>query len=171
MKSNIILIGFMGSGKSSIGKTLCQLTEKNFIDMDEIVQSNVGMSIQQIFLKHGESYFRAKERELVNELESQSNLVIATGGGIVLDQRNMDLLSKHGIIVYLKCKLHTIVQRIKSNHSRPLFNPKNLHNFEQIFTSRVLLYEENANITVDVNDISINQSAAEILEIVKKMDL
>jgi len=168
MKSNIILIGFMGSGKSSVGKSLSHLIEKTLIDMDEVIQKTEGMSILEIFQQHGELYFRAKERELVNKLDSQSNLIIATGGGIVLDQRNMDMLSTNGIVVYLKCDFQTILQRIKLNHSRPLFNTKNLHEFKQIYNSRILVYKENANIVVDVNEISIDQTAAEIMDRVKK---
>ena len=168
MKSNIVLIGFMGSGKSSVGKILSQLMNKNFLDMDEYIQQNSKMTIQEIFHDLGESFFRAKEHHLVKELDSESNLVIATGGGVVLDQRNMDLLSKRGIIVYLKCDFDTIVQRIKTENNRPLFTLENLAEFEHVFASRIHLYEESAHFTIDVKGKSIELIATEIAQVLKK---
>ena len=161
----------MGSGKTSIGKRLSHLLNKNFLDMDEIIQRDLGMTIKQIFQQKGEPFFRSKEHDLVKSLDSQSNLVIATGGGIVLDQRNIASLSKHSIIVYLKCDFDTIVQRIKSENNRPLFVLEELEKFEQIFTSRIHLYEESAHFIFHINEQSIDQLAVEIAQMVKKKEL
>jgi len=161
----------MGSGKTSIGKRLSHLLNKNFLDMDEIIQRDLGMTIKQIFQQKGEPFFRSKEHDLVKSLDSQSNLVIATGGGIVLDQRNIASLSKHSIIVYLKCDFDTIVQRIKSENNRPLFVLEELEKFEQIFTSRIYLYEESAHFIFHINEKSIDQIVSEIAQMVKKKEL
>ena len=171
MKSNIVLIGFMGSGKSTIGKRLSQLINKKFLDIDERIQHNSKMTIQEIFQNFGEPFFRSKEHDLVKELDYHSNLVVATGGGIVLDQRNMVLLSRSGFIVYLKCNFDTIVQRVKAENNRPLFTLENLTEFENLFASRIRLYEESAHFTIEVKGKTIDQLSAEIAQVVKKKNL
>lgn len=168
MKTNIILIGFMGSGKTTVGKQLAHHLNMDFLDMDESIQTDLHMTIQEIFEKKGEPFFRAKEQQLSKESSSHSNLVIATGGGIVLYQKNMDYLARNGHIIYLKCKFETIMQRIKSERNRPLFDIDNLSKFRELFDSRTQLYEDNAHFILKVDDKSNDIICAEILHKIKR---
>ncbi len=164
MKSNIILIGFMGSGKTTIAKQLAYELDKTFTDFDDIIQHNTNMTISEIFGTKGESFFRLKEDDLAREMSGRSNLVMATGGGIVLAQENMEFLSENGIIIFLKCSFDTVVQRIKTSDTRPLFSPDNLSEFEDLFHSREILYNHFADFTIEVDKKEIRKIVTEIKE-------
>ena len=168
MTKNIILIGFMGSGKSTIGRQLAKELNMIFLDMDETIQQNLNMTIQEIFKQKGESFFRAEELLLSRKSSSLTNMVIATGGGIVLQQKAMKSLSTNGIIIYLECDFETIIQRIKTESSRPLFTPNDLLNFRKIFSSRISLYEENTHHMINVEGKSIESICSEVVQIIKK---
>ena len=164
MKSNVILIGFMGSGKTSVGKRLAHELNKQFIDFDEEIQKETGLSIPQIFETKGESFFRMKEQKIAEKIANHSNLVIATGGGIVLNHQNIKNLSLNGFIIYLKCEFDLIVQRIKAENTRPLYSKNDLEIFKEIFNSRTILYESSAEIIISVE----NKSYALIIEEIKE---
>ncbi len=168
MKFNVILIGFMGSGKSTIGKQLAKDLDMTFLDMDTIIQRNVDMTIHEIFTQKGESFFRNEERELSEKISSLKNLIVATGGGIVLQPENMEWLSKTGVIFYIKCDFDTIVQRIKAQKNRPLFS-SNLEQFKDLFHSREHLYKKYTNQIVDVNKKSVKTLVDEIMQKIKIM--
>ena len=168
MRLNIIFIGFMGSGKSSIGRHLAQELNMNFVDIDELIQKHVGMSVREIFTQKGESFFRVQEQNLSKKFGSQSNLVISTGGGIVLNQDTMKFLLKKGFAIYLECDFDTIVQRITAEDTRPLFNLEELPKFKQLFEFRKQFYEKYAKFTIDVGPKSINLVISEILQYLKK---
>ena len=169
MKSNVILIGFMGSGKTSVGKRLAHQLNKQFIDFDEEIQKETGISIPQIFKTKGESFFRKKEQEIAKKIAKETNLVMATGGGIVLNHQNIEKLSLNGIIIYLKCEFDIIVQRLKAENTRPLFSRNNLNNFQKIFHSRSKLYETSADIIISVENKSYTLIIEEIKEKIKNL--
>ena len=99
MKSNLILIGFMGTGKTSLGKLLAEKLGRGFIDIDQKIEQDAGLSIPQIFEKYGEKYFRELEKNAVKEITQRRGLVIATGGGTIKDEENLRLLKNSGVIV------------------------------------------------------------------------
>ena len=117
---NVILVGYMGAGKTSVGKALAKRKGMNYIDLDEYIEEKEGRSISDIFETEREEYFRNLESECIKELHLLSNTVIATGGGAVLRKENRDNLSKIGHVVYLKADVDTIVDRVKGDESRPL---------------------------------------------------
>jgi len=122
---NIILTGFMGTGKSAIGKKLAQRLRMGYLDTDEIIEKREGCKIFQIFQEKGEGYFREIETQVVKEVALWDNYVIATGGGVVLKEENMNALKKNGLIICLSADPETIWKRTSDGQRRPLLNCKN----------------------------------------------
>lgn len=166
---NIILVGFMGSGKTTIGKRVAKaLTEKycnyRFIDMDNEIEKKTGMKISFIFEKFGEEYFRELETELCEELSNTKLCVIATGGGVIKSKNNMTLLKKSGIVVYLKANTEHIYRNIKDDTSRPLLQcDDKISKIKQLLEDRKPLYEGLSDIIVDVSGINSKDAAAMII--------
>ena len=119
---NIILVGFMGTGKSAVGKRLADKLQVRFIDMDKILEARAGKPINRIFTEDGEARFRTMERELARELSQEQHLVIATGGGIVLNPDNIADFSRSGLVVCLSATPGEILRRIGNSTHRPLLN-------------------------------------------------
>ncbi|MGT2960569.1 shikimate kinase [Streptococcus caballi] len=155
-----ILIGFMGSGKS----TVASLLDPNFVDMDAVITERIGMSIADFFASHGEAKFREIESQVLEEL-ADSNQVIATGGGVVVNPHNRVILAKNPETIYLKADFETLYQRIQNDEAnvRPLFVNNDKASFKAIFDSRQDFYEESANIIIDVNQ----KSPEEIIGLIK----
>lgn len=120
MKNNIILVGFMGSGKTTVGKILAGLLNYTFIDSDAEIERLEGKTISDIFAQNGEAYFRQRETEALKELCKGIGLVVSTGGGAVLKEENIELLKQNGYTVYLKVTPKTVIERLKNDTTRPL---------------------------------------------------
>ena len=120
MNSNVILVGFMGTGKTTVGKILAQQLRKTFVDMDKILEGRAGKSISQIFEEDGEPSFRNMERALVQELAAGNNQVIAAGGGIVLNPDNISDFSRSGKVICLLASEQEIMHRVSGSTARPL---------------------------------------------------
>jgi len=163
-KSNIILTGFMGCGKSSIGKRLALNFDMGFSDTDIEIQEAFGMSINDIFLRYGEDYFRKLERNYCKLASLCSGYIIASGGGIIKSEVNVYNLKLNGNFVYLKCGAEKIYKNIKNDFSRPLLN-----NAEDKFSlicsmleQREPLYEKYADFTIDISDMRLEESAWQV---------
>lgn len=142
MNSNIILIGFMGTGKTTVGKILAQELKMRFVDMDAIIEDRAGKSISQIFTEDGEPYFRNMERQLVQELASGGNQVIAAGGGIVLNPDNITDFSRSGRVICLLASENEILRRVSSSTARPLLEKEDkLQGIKKLMEQRRPLYE------------------------------
>ena len=164
MKNNIILIGYMGAGKSTVGKALAKCLGYHFLDTDLWIEKKEGEKISLIFEKKGEEYFRNKETEcLIDLLSEEKGKVISVGGGLPLRSKNRELLKKLGRVVYLKATPEVIFERVKNDQSRPLLqtdNPK-----ERIITmmkEREEFYQEAACLTILVDNKSVEQIISEI---------
>lgn len=120
MKSNLVLYGFMGAGKSSVGRRLAELHGMEYLDTDEILVDLEGVSIEESFQTRGEVAFRAKERDIVRDVAKANNTVIATGGGVPLDYRNVEALAEKGLGVLLSVSAPDVVARLKNTADRPL---------------------------------------------------
>jgi len=122
MKQNLILIGFMGSGKSTVGSELAKALEMNFVDTDHYIENKENMEIKEIFAQKGEKYFRKIESKYVKEISKMNNTVISTGGGVVASETNMTLLKRNGYVIYLDCTVECIYNRVSKRNTRPLLN-------------------------------------------------
>lgn len=146
---NIILTGFMGSGKSTIGGYIEQKTAMPFIDTDKFIEENHSMTIREIFEKYGESYFREMETSAIKQLCETDNQIIATGGGIVTREENIQIMKRNGIIVFIDVPYDSICQRLAEDTTRPLINSEEkLKNMSNLLNARMPLYIGSADIIV-----------------------
>ena len=138
MKENLILIGFMGTGKTSLGKLLANKLGRGFVDLDQKIEHDSGMTIPKIFELYGEKYFRELEKKAVREVCERKNLVIATGGGTVKDSENVRLLKSSGKIVCLTCEPEEIFRRTerRGEDCKP---SKNFWRSEKNFTAKPII--------------------------------
>lgn len=164
--SKIILIGFMGCGKSTVGKRLSYAFRKPFLDTDRIIEKKVNMTISELFEKKGEEYFRDMETACIKELIKESGeYIIAVGGGLVLRGENRRLLKELGHVIYLRALPDTIYERLKKDRTRPLLqgdNPK--EKIRTMMLERATVYEEAAQLIVDVDGKEFEEIVKEIGE-------
>lgn len=146
---NIVLVGMMGAGKTTIGKLLAKQLGKTFIDSDEEIQKRTGVTIAHIFDVEGEAGFRQRESAVIQDLLKQDDIVLATGGGAVLNPKNRALLRQNGFVVYLKSSVHDLWQRTRHDHTRPLLQTENPRaKLQELHDLRDPLYEETADIAI-----------------------
>jgi shikimate kinase len=124
-KKNIVLIGFMGTGKTTVGKILAKKLGMNFVDVDELIEKTTGLKISAVFARFGEAYFRDIETEIIKSITKDSSQVIATGGGAVLRDENLNALKSNGVVFCLTASEELIFDRIKDNNERPLLQVEN----------------------------------------------
>lgn len=162
-KTNIILIGFMATGKTSVGKKIADLLKMDFLDTDLLIEKSLGLTVPEIFARFGEKYFREKESQIAKEMASKNNVVVATGGGIVLNPDNMKFLCSNGIIAWLKAPVELIYKRIRFDSYRPLSYNKSIEEIEEMYKKRYDLYERYADFCIDVSKKSVESIAGEIV--------
>lgn len=162
MKDNIALIGFMGSGKSTIGRIVAKYMDMKFIDIDKMIAAREKKTITEIFEEKGEQYFRKLEREIVYEESLNNNIVIATGGGVIIDNENIKNLRETSFIVYLDCTLDCIYERVKNSKSRPLLNVDNMfERLQDLYLKRELLYKISSDFSIYIDKNSNMYDTAE----------
>jgi shikimate kinase len=164
---NIVLTGFMGTGKTKVGKELSRILNMKLIDVDTEIEKAEKMTIDEIFKRFGESRFREIETEMVKKLSGYKNSIISTGGGVVLRQENVDVLKKNGIIICLMAKPETILKRTCNNNDRPLLQVENpIEKIKELLNFRKPFYEK-ADIIIDTEDKTPLHIAEEIIERIK----
>jgi shikimate kinase len=168
---SIVLIGMMGAGKSAVGRCLQRRTGLALLDTDEIVSSKFGMSIPEIFAKHGENKFREAEAKALRAMAMPKQTIIVTGGGIVLQRENVELLRRMGVIVWLDGNENALFARASRERNRPLLQTKNpRRTFSQIFDARRSLYAEIADVRVDTSVLTDEEIAVAILSKLGKLN-
>lgn len=167
MSKNIVLIGFMGSGKSAVSRLLAKKLNRKTVSTDELIIQREKLSIAEIFEKKGEGYFRELERKLIAEIVQQQNLIIDCGGGIVLQQGNVDDLKKSGIVVYLKASVDDIYERTKNQKHRPLLNVEDPKaKIKELLMAREPLYAQ-AHHMIDTSEKTAYDVTEEIIGFIK----
>ncbi|MEE9215243.1 MAG: shikimate kinase [Thermodesulfobacteriota bacterium] len=167
--SNIYLVGFMGSGKTTVGRLLSKKIGFLYIDLDKKIEKNEGLSISQIIQRFGEERFRELESELLSTISIDDCNVIATGGGIVIKDINWDYLNKSGVVIYLKADIDQLWNRVKKSNTRPLLRVENPYlKFKELFNSRETLYLK-ADLTIDTSKKSVNTVVDELACIIKTL--
>jgi shikimate kinase len=156
---SIVLIGFMGAGKSSVGRRLARLQRWPRFDTDAIVRRELGMPIMEIFTALGEERFREAESAVLEKLEADRRSIIVTGGGAVLRPRNVVSLRELGTVVCLTADLTTLRKRLARRSDRPLLQTENPEAMETLLRAREPLYEEAADLTIDTSALDHDQVA------------
>ena len=166
MKTSIALIGFMGAGKTAVGRTLAARLGKEFIEVDSLIEQKAGRSIPDIFRQEGESGFRIMEIEVIEEMAGKKNAVIACGGGAVLNKINIDRLREESIIVYLTASPGAILRRTShDDNQRPLLaTADRAGRIKELLESRRSLYEGAADITIATSRFSLAGVVKRIME-------
>lgn len=168
---NIVLIGFMGAGKTSISEYLKTLFAMDVIEMDQIIAEREGMSIPDIFEVHGEQYFRDLETNLLIEMQERKNVVISCGGGTPLRECNVVEMKKNGRVVLLTASPETIFDRVKDSHDRPVIeNNKNVPFIADLMEKRRVKYEAAADIVINTDGKSIIEVCEELVQKLLAMD-
>jgi shikimate kinase len=160
---NVYLIGPMGSGKTAVGRRLAMLLGRQFFDSDAEIEKHTGVDIRYIFEREGEARFRERERDVIAALTALDGVVVATGGGVILDAGNRERLAATGAVVYLETTLETLVRRTKSAKTRPLLmndDPRTV--LERLMTVRRPLYESTADLRVETTGRQVRAVAADI---------
>lgn len=168
---NIVLIGFMGAGKTSISEYLKTLFAMDVIEMDQIIAEREGMSIPDIFEVYGEQYFRDLETNLLIEMQSRKNVVISCGGGTPLRECNVVEMKKNGRVVLLTASPETIFNRVKDSHDRPVIeNNKNVPFIADLMEKRRAKYEAAADIVINTDGKSLIEVCEELVQQLLAMD-
>lgn len=167
---NIFLVGPMGAGKSTIGRYLAELLVKQFKDTDHEIEKRTGASIPLIFEIEGEAGFRIRETAILKELGAADNVVLATGGGIVLAEENRYFLRQRGLVVYLHAAVDVLFQRTRRDRNRPLLNQGDRRQkLEEIMETRDPLYREVAHLVVETDNRPARKVATDVVEKIKSL--
>lgn len=164
LPGNFFLVGLMGAGKTTIGRALARLAGMDFVDADHEVEARTGVRIPTIFDIEGEAGFRAREAEVIRELSARRRIVLATGGGAVLDARNRQCLKANGFVIYLCASPEDLYQRTRHDRNRPLLqtaDPK--ARLEALYRERDPLYRDVADLVVETSRQSVVHLAQQIL--------
>jgi len=165
---NIVLIGFMGTGKTSTGRLLAARLGRPFIDVDKDLEAENGMTVAEMFAADGEAHFRQKEAEFISRISRRYNAVIATGGGVVLNSLNLKNLQRNGVVISLSASLDTILERTGRRDTRPLLNrPDRVEFVAKLLDERRELYQ-NADYIVSTEGISPQLVAERIIVLLRQ---
>lgn len=164
-KENIIFVGLMGAGKTTIGRQLAKHLEKTFFDSDHEIEKRTGVKIPVIFDLEGEDGFRKRESTIIKELLEMKNIVLATGGGAVLFEENRKIINENGYVIYLRAGINDLWKRMRHDKNRPLLQNVDVKaKLEEFYTIRNPLYTELADLVVDTG----RQPASALVNQIKK---
>lgn len=165
MKQNIVLIGFMGCGKTTIGTALAEKLEYKLLDTDAVIVDKEGKSIKTIFAEQGEGYFRNVETKTLEELEQTlEKAVVSTGGGLPLRECNGTILKRLGFVVFLKVEKETVLKRLEGDTTRPLLQGDNVENkVKDLLEFRNPIYEYTAHVAIETDNKSVDEIVDEII--------
>jgi shikimate kinase len=161
MVPSIYLVGFMGSGKSTVGRRLAEILGRDFLDLDTLIEQREGRAVREIFEQSGEAGFREIEASVLGEVVQRRPAVVALGGGAWLSARNRDLIGENGVSVHLDTSLEAIRQRVVSDGTRPLFSDP--ERVAALYTERLPFYQM-ASVTVRTGDSTADDIAKQILD-------
>lgn len=165
---NIVLIGFMGTGKTAVGRRLAARLGRRFVDTDAAIEEVTGKTVAQIFARDGVTRFRSEETLLAGKLSMQEGLVISTGGGMVLNPENVSCLKENGVLIALTASPEVIYQRVKNKKNRPLLQKSEMRErIEELLEERAGVYDV-AEYTMDTSKANIDQTVDQILGYLKE---
>ncbi len=161
--TRIYLIGFMGSGKTTVGKYLSQITSRRLLDIDSLIEENAGMTISDIFKNKGEEYFRELEQNILINTFSQENIIISTGGGLPTYKDNIKTINEHGLSICLMARPEVILKRLeKEKNTRPLLQGEDTIKKLNLLIQKRVYYYISSHILIDTSDKSVEEIAEDI---------
>lgn len=164
-KSNIALVGMMGSGKSFSSKRLGELLHREVVSTDQLIERKEGRAVKRIFEESGEEYFRRIENDAVKEVAQRQGVIIDCGGGVVLDPQNIANLKKNGIVIYLKASAEFLYEKVRDQTNRPLLKITDpFGRIKELLAQREVFYEQ-ADYTIETTGMTIEAICEEILAI------
>ena len=162
---SIFLVGLMGSGKTTVGRALAKKLNKRFIDSDHEIEARTGVSIPVIFEIEGEASFRQREADVIRDLTAQDNIILATGGGAILNPESRRLLEQRGTVIYLRASIHSILQRTRNDKNRPLLRTADPRKkLEELESQRHPLYQEIAHVVIETGRPNVQHLVQHILD-------
>lgn len=165
---NIVLVGFMGTGKTAVAKELARRLKREYVSLDELIETKEKRTIPKIFAESGESYFRDVESHVAKEVSNKENLVIDAGGGVVIREENVLNLKKSGVLICLKASPEVILARTKHAKHRPLLNVSNpQEKIQELLKTREPYYAR-VDYSVDTSNLTISEVVEKVLEIIGK---
>lgn len=171
MPRNIIFVGPMGAGKTTIGRQIAKKLERAFFDSDKEIEKRTGASIPLIFELEQEQGFRDRESTMIRELLSRQDIVLATGGGVVLREDNRRQLSDNGLVIYLCAPVEQLVQRTARDSNRPLLQTDDPRKtITDLLAARDPLYRDVADVVFETNGLSVKQVVNKLHKIIRKSD-
>lgn len=162
---NIYLVGFMGTGKSAVGRELAKKKKWHFIDLDELIELRECKSIPDIFNKKGEPYFRVAEKKALKEVSQEENFVVACGGGAVINKDNIRIMNETGVMVCLKASPAVILKRVLKASNRPLLNGENPRERIELLLKMRAPYYALADKSIDTSRLSVKEVVSKIIRI------
>ena len=167
---NIFIVGPMGVGKSTISRHIAEILDKTFLDSDHEIEKRSGAKISLIFEYEGESGFRKREQAVINDLTAKQNIVLSTGGGVVLNAENRKHLQTRGYVIYLHAAIDELLKRTAHSYNRPLLQtPNRREKLEKLVLERHPLYQSIADVTIETGHRSIRQVIKIVLKHLKKV--
>jgi len=167
---NIILVGFMGTGKTHVSKILASRLKRQRLCIDDMIEWKVGKPISVIFQEEGEDYFRKIESEIVNAVAKDRNVIIDAGGGVVINEHNVRRLKEHGVLFCLTARPDIIMERTKEYAHRPLLNTEDpVSRIERLLDERAKYYDR-ANYKIDTSDLAPDEIADKIINRMQELD-
>lgn len=166
--NNVYLVGFMGTGKTSVGKELAKVSKRQFLDLDELIELKEQRRISDIFAKNGEAYFRRVESKTLLDVAKENNFVVGCGGGIVINPENIKVMKDSGVIICLAATPEIILKRTSGATHRPLLNVKNpKKQIAHLLKLRACYYAQ-ADKTIDTSKLSIKQVVSKVNKLITK---
>ena len=167
--ANIVLIGFMGAGKSICGRVLARRSGRCFVETDDMIVARDGRSIPEIFRQHGEERFRQLEGEVLEDLRMKSGNVIATGGGLPCREGRMELLKSLGTVVWLDGDFRELHERARRTGDRPMLQGRSFAEVEALYRQRTAFYRQ-AHLTIDTTGLGIDDVVGRVLRALRDLD-
>ena len=169
--SNIFLVGMMGAGKTTVGRALATRMKREFVDTDRLLVDRTGVAVATVFEIEGEEGFRRRESAILREVCEQDERVVATGGGIVLAEENLQVMRESGTVVYLRARLESLWERTRHDSSRPLLKTANPRGtLAELLAIREPLYREAAHVIVDTGSQSASSLANKVVSALRAHD-
>jgi shikimate kinase len=167
--SSVVLIGLMGTGKTTVGKMLARQLNKPFVDVDILIEEKLGMTISEVFDEYGEPYFRKIEKEMISEISKSDDVIVAAGGGAVLDDGNMASLKKMGHLIHLFARSEIILKRIGNQHHRPLLETADREERVARLLEQRGPYYDRADTMIDTSDLEVKDVVAKIIACLQEL--